>query len=78
MEPGSMAPPFSDSLRGLLCRSACSPLCELGLDQVPDQTPIALFRSAFSASYREARDGRLCPLETVTEHGNARRTRPDV
>jgi hypothetical protein len=41
-EPGSIAPPLSDSLRSLLCRSACSPLCELGLDQVPDQTPIAL------------------------------------
>jgi hypothetical protein len=30
------------------------------------------------ATYREARDGRPCPLETVTQHGNARYTSPDV
>jgi hypothetical protein len=78
MEPGSMAPPFPIHCEAHCAEAPAAPLCELGLDQVPDQTPIALFRSAFSAPYREARDGRPCPLETVTEHGGARRTRPDV
>jgi hypothetical protein len=41
-ETRSIAPPLSDSLR-----SACSPLCELGLDQVTDQTPIALCEREF-------------------------------
>ena len=29
-------PPLSDSPLRLLCRSACSPFCDLGRDQVPD------------------------------------------
>ena len=41
------APPLSDSLRSFLCRSACTPLCALGLDQVPNQTPIALCEREF-------------------------------
>ena len=39
--------PFPIHCEALLCRSACSPLCELGLDQVPDQTPIALCEREF-------------------------------
>lgn len=35
-------------------------------------------RGAFSPPYREARDGWTCSLETVTKHGDARRTCPDV
>jgi len=40
-------PPLSGSPPSLLCRSACSPFCEPGLDQVPDQTPIALCEREF-------------------------------
>jgi hypothetical protein len=42
----------------LLCRSACGPFCELGLDQVSDQTPIALCEREFigEASFQKCAD----------------------
>jgi hypothetical protein len=48
----SVAPPLSDSPPNLLCRSACSPFCEPGLDHVPDQTPIALREREFICKAR--------------------------
>jgi hypothetical protein len=50
--------PFPIHRAVLLCRSACSSFCEPGLDQVPDQTPIALCEREFicKASFQKYSD----------------------
>ena len=35
-------------------------------------------RGVFAAAYRQARAGRPCPLETITQHGHARCASPAV
>jgi len=57
-DPLSIRSPAPFRCTASLRRSACSPFCEPGLDQAPDQTPIALCKREFirKASFQKYAD----------------------
>src|SRR6516164_5669142 len=66
------APPLFTA-RNVLCRGTCNPFCDSYLDQVPDQTPIALCEREFILydrfpKVRRHRDGLPSQLRRLTPH----------